>query len=121
MQDPKWEDTEGYRVFKMLENPPEIELYDLQNDPIEYHNLAGMLEHKSVESRLKEALLAWRQETHDPLLDPVVFEAYKKHHDDFDQSHQKKVAAAKAAGEKAPYRRIDMTKFQETWPTAAYR
>ncbi|MBT4137791.1 MAG: sulfatase [Candidatus Latescibacteria bacterium] len=121
MQDSKWEATEGYRVFKMLENPPDVEFYDLQNDPIEYHNLAGKPELKAVESRLKKALLAWRQETHDPLLDPAIFAAYKKHHDEFGKSHQEKVAAAKAAGKKAPYRKIDMTKFQETWPTAAYR
>ena len=121
MQDPKWENTEGYRVFKMLENPPEVELYDLQNDPIEYHNLAGKPELQAVETRLKEALLTWRKETHDPLLDSAVFAAYKKHHDDFDKNYQAQVAAAKAKGEKEPYRKIDMTKFQETWPTAPYR
>lgn len=121
MQDTKWENTEGYRVFKMLENPPEVELYDLQNDPIEYHNIAGRSEHQAIESRLKNALLAWRQKTHDPLLDPNVFAAYQKHHDDFDQDYQKRVQAAKASGDEIPYRKIDMTKFQEKWPTAAYQ
>lgn len=121
MQDSKWEKTEGYRVFKILENPPEVELYDLQNDPIEYHNLAGTAEHQAIETRLKKELHNWRQKTHDPLLDPAIFAAYKKHHDDFDRDYQKRVAAAKAAGEEMPYRKIDMTKFQETWPTAAYK
>ncbi|MHC4509403.1 MAG: sulfatase, partial [Planctomycetota bacterium] len=51
--------------------PPEFELYDLANDPWEFHNLAGNPEHAESEQRLKTALEAWRHETDDPTLDPA--------------------------------------------------
>lgn len=35
------------------------ELYDLKNDPGEYHNLAGQVDHQEIESELKEKLLHW--------------------------------------------------------------
>jgi N-sulfoglucosamine sulfohydrolase len=56
-------------AFDTFANPPEFELYDLANDPWEFHNLAGKAEHAKAEQRLKIALQAWRQETDDPTLD----------------------------------------------------
>jgi len=116
LRDPKWEGTEARRVFDLLENPPPVELYDLRRDPIEYHNLAGDPEYAAVAKRLGDALQAWREATHDPLLDPEYFEAMVAHHDAFDREYRAKVAAAKKAGEKPPRRAIDMTGFQRDWP-----
>ena len=47
---------------------PEAELYDLQEDPEERHNLAGKPETASVEKELAEKLRAIQEETSDPLL-----------------------------------------------------
>lgn len=52
-----------------------VELYDLQSDPLERHNLAGGTE---VESGLDEALWRWMRETDDPLLEgPVASPSYR--------------------------------------------
>jgi N-sulfoglucosamine sulfohydrolase len=72
--------AEARQAFLTYSDPPEYELYDLQTDPVEFHNLAGKQEHQTAESRLKKALLAWRKETADPALDPAFVEklaAYK--------------------------------------------
>lgn len=50
-------------------NPPEYELYDLRNDPIEFHNLAGQASLSKVEARLQNALKNWQQQTGDPFVD----------------------------------------------------
>ena len=116
IQDPKWAGTEAKGVFDLLEHPVPVELYDLEKDPIEYHNLADDPAYQGVKDRLMQQLQAWREETHDPLLDPAYFEAIKQHHDAFAEDFRARVAAAKAAGEKPPNRVIDMAAFQKDWP-----
>jgi len=66
------------KAFDTYANPPEFELYDLEKDPWEFNNLAGKTEYSEVEARMKEALLAWRQETEDPALDPSFHERVRK-------------------------------------------
>lgn len=46
---------------------PEIELYDLEADPHELHNLAGQKDTQKVEQELRLALDKWQEETHDRL------------------------------------------------------
>lgn len=60
-------ETMAGKAFEVAANPPEFELYDLQNDPWEFHNLAGEAEHAPTFDRLKKALADWRGETNDPL------------------------------------------------------
>jgi N-sulfoglucosamine sulfohydrolase len=58
---------------------PYIELYDLESDPGEVANLAGMPEWEQIERELEQELLAWMQRTADPLLDgPVASPFYSK-------------------------------------------
>ncbi len=57
-------------AFDTFAEPPELELYDLEQDPWEFHNLAGDPDHAEAERRLESALETWRQETNDPTLDP---------------------------------------------------
>lgn len=57
-------------AYKRMERPPEYELYDLQADPFEFQNLSEGEQHAAAYSRLKRELVAWRQETEDPMLDP---------------------------------------------------
>jgi N-sulfoglucosamine sulfohydrolase len=51
-----------------MKTPPEYELYDLQNDPYEFLNLATDAAHAAVLVELKQQLVAWRTDTKDPLL-----------------------------------------------------
>jgi N-sulfoglucosamine sulfohydrolase len=51
------------------EVPPAFELYDLENDPYEHHDLFGTPEHAEIEQELKMRLKKWRQQVSDPFLD----------------------------------------------------
>lgn len=50
----------------------EDELYDLQTDPGELHNLATDPAYKEELRRLRHRLIAWMEETKDPLLNPWI-------------------------------------------------
>ncbi len=54
-----------YNIFRQA---PEYELYDLENDPNEYNNLADNKNYKNILEHLKAVLQTWREETGDPLL-----------------------------------------------------
>lgn len=58
-------------AYQLQQRPPRYELYDLQTDPHEFRNLAGSAEHAAVFADLKQRLLAWREQTQDPLLNPT--------------------------------------------------
>lgn len=68
-REPRYDNTPVRRAFETFANPPEFELYDLSSDPNEFSNLAGHPQHAAAERRLKQALLAWREQTDDPFLD----------------------------------------------------
>ncbi len=57
-------------AYYRMERPPAFELYDLQNDPYEFVNLAQDSKHALVRNRLKAELSAWRTQTKDPMLNP---------------------------------------------------
>jgi N-sulfoglucosamine sulfohydrolase len=69
-RDPRYEATPVRRAFDTFANPPEFELYNLANDPIEFQNLAGTSGGSSAQQRLTKALTEWRKQTDDPFLDP---------------------------------------------------
>ncbi len=56
--------------YHRMKRPPEYELYDLQTDPHEFHNLAVDAKFADILAELTKQLAAWRAETNDPLLDP---------------------------------------------------
>ena len=62
--------TATLQAYETFAHPPEEELYDLENDPIEYVNLAGEKKYEDVLVNLREQLQAWRERTADPFLDP---------------------------------------------------
>ena len=72
----------GGRVFARHRKPPEWELYDLEEDPWELHDLAGKPELAEVEEDLRERLVAWQRDTADPLLDPARLAAQTRTHDE---------------------------------------
>lgn len=55
------------QAYKTFRQPPEFELYDLKNDPWEFHNLAGDTRYMEQLIRLKKQLAGWQKETNDPL------------------------------------------------------
>ncbi len=57
-------------AYELMRQPPRYLLYDLQEDPCEFRNLADDPDHANVFSGLQERLDRWRRETRDPLLDP---------------------------------------------------
>ncbi len=63
--------TDIRKAFDTFAKSPEFELYDLENDPWEFHNLAGKAGYAEIEQRMKTALKTWRRETDDPALDPA--------------------------------------------------
>jgi N-sulfoglucosamine sulfohydrolase len=72
----KYDGTPLRDAFETFANPPEFELYDLDKDPIEFHNLAGQPGISAVEARMKKALLDWRTATGDPFLDGAFLERF---------------------------------------------
>lgn len=73
-QEPRYAGTPIRRAFDTFADPPEFELYDLERDPVEFHNLAGKPETRAVEERMKQAMDRWREETADPFRDPAFME-----------------------------------------------
>jgi N-sulfoglucosamine sulfohydrolase len=55
----------GQRTLKDYNFRPPEELYDLQNDPAEIHNLANDHGHKEKILEMRKALEHWQNDTHD--------------------------------------------------------
>ncbi|MCC5839407.1 MAG: sulfatase [Opitutales bacterium] len=64
-------------TYERIRIPPPFELYDLQEDPNEFFNLAEDPAHAAVFARLQAALLEKRRAIKDPLLDPVILEQFR--------------------------------------------
>ena len=83
--------AKGYvEVSKALRVPrnvlfhPPFELYDLENDPYEQHNLSDDSSYRTTRDELICALRKWMQDTGDPLLDgPIAQGAYRHRMKDF--------------------------------------
>lgn len=54
--------------YDRMKRPPEYELYDLQSDPHEFHNLADHPDYAATFDELKSQLSDWRTRTEDPFL-----------------------------------------------------
>ena len=64
-------------AYRRMEKPPRFELYDLERDPHEFHNLADEPGHAEKLAELREQLAAWRRRTRDPLLHPETLQRLK--------------------------------------------
>ncbi|MCP4787544.1 MAG: hypothetical protein GY903_18340 [Fuerstiella sp.] len=64
------------QAFARWSRPPRYELYDLQTDPNEWHNLVGSSEHGTTLNRLKDALRDWQMRTRDPFIETEHVDAY---------------------------------------------
>ena len=74
--------------FLTFLNPPEFELYDIENDPHERSNLASNPEYSHVLLQLKAGLSQWRQETKDPYTDLDYLEEVTRRSDAIIKSGQ---------------------------------
>jgi len=62
-------DHPARQAMERLKNPPEWELYDLQDDPIEFVDSSNDPALANEARRLKQALRDWQQRTADPFAD----------------------------------------------------
>jgi N-sulfoglucosamine sulfohydrolase len=69
-------DQRFHLIYSLLR--PECELFDLQADPFERHNVAGNPEFAADLARLRKALNDWQVATKDPLLDPKTVEDWRQ-------------------------------------------
>lgn len=65
-------------AYKRWERPPEYELYDLENDPWEWRDLAEDPTYTKIKEQLIHSLYQFRQDTRDPFLDSSNLEAFMK-------------------------------------------
>jgi N-sulfoglucosamine sulfohydrolase len=56
-------------AYALMHKPPRYQLYDLEQDPYEFKNLADDPKYAGILSDLKQRLTQWRAETNDPLSD----------------------------------------------------
>lgn len=69
-------------AYRRYENPPEFELFDLDNDPWEWVDLADKAEFEAVQTRLTKRLNAWQVETQDALRLPENLMKLTQKHDE---------------------------------------
>lgn len=86
----QYRDTPAGKAFLRYTNPPEWEFYDLENDSVEFENLIGDPAHATKIESLKSALLTWRKETRDPLLNPDGIDRFLKKAETAKQKQAKK-------------------------------
>ena len=61
-----------------MRQPPRLQLYDLENDPHEFQNLAYQSEYAVIQEKLEKELEQWRAKTKDPLIDPLKLQMLSK-------------------------------------------
>ena len=60
--------SEVKKAYERMRQPPRYELYDLENDPFEFRNLADNSDYEKQLNELVDQVNAWRRQTNDPLL-----------------------------------------------------
>ena len=63
-------------AYQRWERPPRFELYDLQNDPYEWANLADDPALADIKNRLTEVLTEFQRTTRDPFLEPENLDSF---------------------------------------------
>ena len=73
-------DTLAHRFYQRVTDRPAVELYDLQEDPNEYENLAQDPAYADVRNRLEAGLETFREATDDPFLDEAELDRFIQHY-----------------------------------------
>ncbi|WP_197440953.1 sulfatase family protein [Thalassoglobus neptunius] len=65
-------------AYRLMERPTRFQLYDLEQDPHEFHNIADDPKYAVTLEELKGQLDQWREKTNDPLLDEEILKLLTK-------------------------------------------
>lgn len=68
-------------VYNLWLKSPEIQLFDLKNDPLEFHDLTEDPDYAKVKERLMEAMFYWQEATNDPFRIPENLQKLTEEHD----------------------------------------
>lgn len=68
-------------VYRLWLESPKVQLFDLESDPWEFHDLANDTAYAEVKERLMEAMLHWQHTTDDPLREPAKLQQLTHEHD----------------------------------------
>ena len=74
-------DVKTRQIYDIWLNPPTIQLYDLENDPNEFHNLVDDPSHALIKARLVAALNEWQERTDDRMRYPELLERLTEEND----------------------------------------
>jgi len=77
-------------AYAAYRQPPEFQLYDLQNDPHERSNLAGNPEYATVLIPLKISLGVWQSETQDPFAESAYLRDFTRKTDELCEKGKQK-------------------------------
>jgi hypothetical protein len=89
--------------------PPEFELYDLENDPGEIHNLMGQAEHTEIARTLRKQLRQWRENVVvDPFCDPQYL-------DGFNADYAQRLAQYEQKRQQMPAKAIKSSNWKVNW------
>jgi N-sulfoglucosamine sulfohydrolase len=77
------------KAYALWRHPPEYELYDLQKDPHEMHDLAEDPGMRKVLNELKKALADWQADSRDPLADSALLAEYIREMEDVNTRYPK--------------------------------
>jgi uncharacterized sulfatase len=61
-----FDNPNAYRLIQRYQRRPAVELYDMEADPYEMHNLAGKQEYEAIEAELSGELDRWLASQNDP-------------------------------------------------------
>jgi N-sulfoglucosamine sulfohydrolase len=89
------------KAYQTWFNPPEIELYDLDNDPAELTNLADFSALEGIRKHLLAQLATWQNDTDDPLQDPRQLKALTEFQDRVTAEIRQRVAEVRRKAEEA--------------------
>lgn len=82
-------DSQVRQAYATWRHPPEYELYDLKEDPHEFHNLSGNPRYLPELNRLKAVLHAWQVRTIDPMADSSMLNRLTSEVDEVVRTHPK--------------------------------
>lgn len=108
VQKPAYDGTPIRTVYDHVELPPEYELFDLENDPFEFTNLAANPEYKEMVEKMAHQVIDWRTQTKDPFLDPAFAEAYQNEVVEMKARWEARSKVKKATKPKAPKNKIPL-------------
>ena len=76
------------QAYQTWRKPPEYELYDLQEDPLEFNNLSDDPAYHEIMAGLIKVLEKWQKDTKDPMADPLKLARYTREVDSVTRTYE---------------------------------